>query len=141
MKWFNGLKRNYNVNDFVSKVEILNINQMLFKDINVLMFKQNFGQNPSGFLNVFTTAMSNHNTRNKSKYIPKLYFDSLCQQLISYRGLMFWKSSKLIEKYKTKFGVFLQKPSQICVQIHKVIDYSFINPGANLNIKRYSLLQ
>ena len=30
-----GLKRNYNVNDIMSKYEILNINQMLFKEINV----------------------------------------------------------------------------------------------------------
>ena len=60
MKWFNGLKRNYNVNDFMSKFEILNIYQLLFKDINVLMFKQNIGKNPRAFLNVFTKATSNH---------------------------------------------------------------------------------
>ena len=84
-----GLKRNYNVNDIMSKYEILNINQMLFKEINVLMFKQNIGKNPIVFLDVFTKATSNYNTRNKSKYIPKLYFNSLRQQSISYRGPMF----------------------------------------------------
>ena len=56
---------------------------MLFKETNVLMFKQNIGKNPSVFLNVFTKATSNHNTRNKFKYIPNLYFNSLCQQSIS----------------------------------------------------------
>ena len=52
----------------MSKSEILNINQMLFKEINVLMFKQNIGKNPSVFLDVFTKATSNYNTQNKSKY-------------------------------------------------------------------------
>ena len=85
-----GLERNYNVNDIMSKHEILNINQMLFKEINELMFKQNIGKNPIVFLDVFTKATSNYNNRNKSKYIPKLYFNSLCQQSISYRGPMFW---------------------------------------------------
>ena len=40
---------------------------MLFKEINVLMFKQNIGKNPIVFLDVFTKATSNYNTRNKSK--------------------------------------------------------------------------
>ena len=46
---------------------------MLFKQKNLLIFKQNIGKNPSVFLNVFTKATSNYinNTRNKSKYIPK----------------------------------------------------------------------
>ena len=52
---------------------------MLFKEINVLMFKQNIGKNPIVFLNVFTKATSNYNSQNKSKCIPKLYFNSLCQ--------------------------------------------------------------
>ena len=47
-----GLKRNYFVNNIMSKSEILNINQMPFKEIKVLMFKQNIGKNPSVFLNV-----------------------------------------------------------------------------------------
>ena len=51
----------------MSKSEILNINQMLFKEINALMFKQNIGKNPSVFLEVFTKAMFNYNARNKSK--------------------------------------------------------------------------
>ena len=46
----------------MSKFEILNINKMLFKDINVLMFKQTIGKNPSEISNVFTKATSNHNT-------------------------------------------------------------------------------
>ena len=64
----------------------------------------------------------------KSKYTPKLYFNSLCQQSICYRGPMFWnKVPNSLKKKQSKFGVFLQKPSQICVQIHRVIDYFFIN--------------
>ena len=84
-----GLKRNYNINDIMSKSKILNLNEMLFKEINVLMFKQNIGKNSNVFLDVFTKATSNYNTSNKSKYISKLYFNSLCQQSISYRGPMF----------------------------------------------------
>ena len=64
-----GLKRNYNVNDIMSKYEILNINQMLFKEINVLMFKQNIGKNLIVFLDVFTKATSNYNTRNLNIYL------------------------------------------------------------------------
>ena len=41
---------------------------MLFKEINVLMFKHNISKNPIVFLDVFTKATSNYNTRNKSKY-------------------------------------------------------------------------
>ena len=63
-----GLKRNYNINDIMSKSEILNINEMLFKEINVLMFKQNIGKNPNVFLDVFTKATSKYNIRNNSKY-------------------------------------------------------------------------
>ena len=40
---------------------------MLFRDINVLMFKQNNGKNLRVFLDVFTKATLNYNTRNKSK--------------------------------------------------------------------------
>ena len=108
-----GLKRNYNINDIMSKSEILNINQMLFKEINVLMFKQNIGKNPNVFLDVFTKATSNYNTRNKSKYIPKLYFNSLCQHSISYRGPMFWnKVPNSLKKKQSKFGSF-------CKNLHK----------------------
>ena len=105
------------------------------------MFKQNIGKNPSVFLHVFTKATSNYNIRNKSKYIPKLYFNSLCQQSISYRGPMFWnKVPSSLKKNNQSLGFFLQKPSQICVQILRVIDYFSINVEANLNIKQYSLL-
>ena len=108
-----GLKRNYNVNEIMSKYEILNINQMLFKEINVLMFKQNIGKNPIVFLDVFTKATSNYNTRNKSKYIPKLYFNSLCQQSISYRGPMFWhKVPNSLKNKKQSLGSF-------CKNLHK----------------------
>ena len=100
------LKRNYNINDIMSKSEILNINQMLFKEINVLMFKQNIGKNLNVFLDVFTKATSNYNTRNKSQYIPKLYFNSLCQQSISYRGPMFWNKVPNPLKKNKVWGLF-----------------------------------
>ena len=107
MKWFNVLKRNYNVNDFMSKFEILNINQKLYKDINVLMFKQNIGQNPRLFLNVFTKTKSNQNTQNKSRYMPKLYFNSLYQQSISYRIPKFWnKVPNSLKNLKQSLGSF-----------------------------------
>ena len=64
-----GLKRNYNVNEIMSKSEILNINQMLFKEINVLMFKQNIGKNPSVFLDLFTKATSNSGTCRQGRQV------------------------------------------------------------------------
>ena len=57
--------------------------------------------------------MSNYNTRNKSKYIPKLYFNSLCQQSISYRGPMIWnKVQSSLKKNKQSLGSF-------CKNFHK----------------------
>ena len=107
-----GLKRYYNVHDIMSKYEILNINQMLLKEINVLMFKQNIGKNLIVVLDVFTKATSNHNIRNKSKYIPKLYFNSLCQQSISYRGPIFWnKVPNSLKNKKQSLG--------FCKNLHK----------------------
>ena len=71
------------------------------------MFKKNIGKNPSVFLDVFTKATSNYNTRNKSKYIPKLYFNSLCQQSISYRGPIFWnKVPSSLKKNNKVWGLF-----------------------------------
>ena len=120
MKWFNGLKRNYNVNDFMSKFEILNINKMLFKGINVLMFKQTIGKNPSVILNVFTKATSNHNTRNKSKYMPKLYFNSLCQQSISYRDPTFWnKVPNSLKNIKQSLGSFCKNLQKLAFKYTK----------------------
>ena len=73
--------------------------------------------------------------------MPKLYFNSLCQQLISYRGRIFWnKVSNSLKNIKQSLGS-LQKPSEIGVQVHKVINCSSISAEANLSIKRYSLLQ
>ena len=68
--------------------------------------------------------------------MPKLYFNSLCQQSISYRGPMFWnKVPNSLKNIKQSLG------SEIGVQLHKVIDCSSIGAGANLSINRYSLLQ
>ena len=70
------------------------------------MFKQNIGKNPIVFLDVFTKATSNYNTRNKSKYIP-------CQQSISYRGPMFWnKVPNSLKNKKQSLGSF-------CKNLHK----------------------
>ena len=97
----------------MSKSEILNIKQTLFKEINVLMFKQNIVKNPNVFLNVFTKVTSNYNTQNKSKYIPKFYFNSLSQQSISYRGPMFWnKVPSSLKKNKQSLVSF-------CKNLHK----------------------
>ena len=80
---------------------------MLSKEINMMMFKQNIGKNPSVFLDVFTKATSNYNTRNKSKYIPKFYFNSLCRQSISYHGPMFWnKVPNSLKNKKQSLGSF-----------------------------------
>ena len=77
------------------------------------MFKQNIRKNPIVFLDVFTKATSNYNTQNKSKYIPKLYFNSLCQQSISYLGPMFW--NKVPNSLKNKN----QSLGSFCKNLHK----------------------
>ena len=86
---------------------------MLFRDINVLMFKQNSGKNLRVFLHVFTRATLNYNTRNKSKYISKLYFNSLCQKSIFYCAPMFWnKVPNSLKNKKQNLGTF-------CKNFHK----------------------
>ena len=64
----------------MSKSEILNINQMLFKEINMLMFKQNIGKNPNLFLDVFTKATSNYEGQSISNetFSITLVFLELC---------------------------------------------------------------
>ena len=67
-----GLKRNYNINDIMSKSKILNINQMLFKEINVLMFKQNIGKNPNVLQKQRLTIIRATNRPGMAGTVPEL---------------------------------------------------------------------
>ena len=67
------------------------IDQLLAKELIVLMFKQKNDKNPIAFKDVFTKNESKYNTRNKSIFIPKKCFSTVCQQAISHRGPAYWK--------------------------------------------------
>ena len=56
----------------------------------MFMFKQKNGKNPIAFKDVFTKNESKYNTRNKSIFIPKKCFSTVCQQAISHRGPAYW---------------------------------------------------
>ena len=81
-----GRNRNSDITDIRQKYEILTIDQLLFKDIAVFMFKQNKNKNLSVFSKFFVTNHSQYNTRNNSKIIPKFCSTNVCQQFISHRG-------------------------------------------------------
>ena len=65
------------------------LNSERAKDLNVFIFKQSIGKNPNVFSDVLAKETSDYDTRNKSKFISKLYFNTLCQQSISYCGPAF----------------------------------------------------
>ena len=93
-----GRNRNSDITDIRQKYEILTIDQLLFKDIAVFMFKQN--KNPSVFSKIFVTNHSQYNTRNNSKIIPKFCSTNVCQQSISHRGPSLW--SKVPTSFKSQ---------------------------------------
>ena len=95
-----GRNRNSDITDIRQKYEILTIDQLLFKDIAVFMFKQNKNKNPSVFSKIFVTNHSQYNTRNNSKIIPKFCSTNVCQQSISHRGPSLW--SKVPTFYKSQ---------------------------------------
>ena len=66
-----GRNRNSDITDIRHKYEKLTINQLLFKDIAVFMFKQSKNKKFSVFSKIFVTNRSQYNTRNNSKIIPK----------------------------------------------------------------------
>ena len=83
---------------------------MLFKDVNVFMFKQCTGKIPKVFNEVFAKSESKYGTRNKSDYMPKFYSNTLCQQSISYRGPASWNNvSSLLKNKKLSIRSFSKK--------------------------------
>ena len=76
------------------------IDQLLFKDIAVFMFKQNKNKNPSVFSKIFVINHSQYNTRNNSKIISKFCSTNVCQQSISHRGPSLW--SKVPTSFKSQ---------------------------------------
>ena len=95
-----GRNRNSDITDIRQKYEILTIDQLLFKDIAVFLFKQSKNKNPLVFSKIFVTNHSQYNTRNNSKIIPKFCSTNMCQQSISHRGPSLW--SKVPTSFKSQ---------------------------------------
>ena len=72
--------------DIMKENKLLTIDQLLAKELIVFMFKQKNGKNPISFKDVFTKNESKYNTRNKSIFISKKYFSTVCPQAISHVG-------------------------------------------------------
>ena len=69
---------------------LLNIEQLLIKQLGVFMFKQNLNKNPAAFQDRFIKNYSKYKTRNKPNFVPKFCNMTVCQQSISYRAPNFW---------------------------------------------------
>ena len=69
---------------------MLTINQLLTKELGVFMFKQIAKANLSAFEKMFIKNESNYNTRNKSAYVPKRCYSTICQQSIAHRAPATW---------------------------------------------------
>ena len=90
VKLFFNFNSSSTVCDVMKENKLLTIDQLLAKELIVFMFKQKNGKNPSAFKDVFTKNESKYNTRNKSIFIPKKCFSTVCQQAISHRGPAYW---------------------------------------------------
>ena len=117
-----GRNRNSDITDIRQKYEILTIEQLLFNDIAVFMFKQSKNKNPSVFSKIFVTNYLQYNTRNNSKIIPKFCSTNMCHQSISHRGPSLW--SKVPSFFKSRdlttasFNLKMQKIlSQDLIQV------------------------
>ena len=72
--------------DIMKENKLLTIDQLLAKELIVFMFKQKNNKKTIAFKDVFTKNESKYNTKNKSIFIPKKCFSTVCQQAISHRG-------------------------------------------------------
>ena len=95
-----GRNRNSDITDIRQKYEILPIDQLLFKDMAVFMFKQSKNTNPAVLSKIFVTNRLQYNTRNNSKMIPKFRATNMCQQSISHCGTALW--SKVPTSFKSQ---------------------------------------
>ena len=82
--------RNNDITDIRQRYDILTLDQLLFKDIAVVMYKQSKNKNPAVFSKIFVTNRSQYNTRSNSNIIPKFCSTIMCQQSISHRGPSLW---------------------------------------------------
>ena len=105
------LRHYRDVTDVRKTHQLLTINQLLTKEIAVFMFKQNSGKNPDVFRNVFVKSISQYNTRNRFKLIPKPCSSSLCQQSISYQGPAIW----------SKLPIFFKNEKNVCCHIQRKV--------------------
>ena len=73
-----GLKRTSDASFVMKEHNVLNINQMLFKDANTFMFKQCNGRNPSVFNEVFAKTVSKYGTHITGQIICPSYIVIHC---------------------------------------------------------------
>ena len=86
----------------------------------VMSSKKINGKNPSAFKDVFTKNESKYNTRNKSLFIPKKCFSTVCQQAISHRGPAYWNCIPFDLKNKK------QSVRSFTLEVYKYIFFFFI---------------
>ena len=100
--------------------KLLTIDQLLAKELIVFMFKQKNGKNPVASKDVFTK--NKYNTRNKSIFILKKCFSTVCQQAISHRGPAYWDCIPFNLKNKK------QKVRSFTLEVYKYL----LNNGNNI---------
>lgn len=104
------------VNVIMNQKNILNINQMAFKEIAIFMYKQKIDKNPAAFNKTFDTYSSKYQTRNNPKISTRFCYTTLSQQSISHRGPAIWNKiptdikddSKSLNTFKLKLLEFLK---------------------------------
>ena len=73
-----GRNRNSDITYIRQRCEILTLDQLLFKDLAVFMYKQSKNKNTAVFSKIFATNHSQYNTRNNSNIIPKFCSTTMC---------------------------------------------------------------
>ena len=85
--------------------KLLTIDRLLTKELIVFMFKQKNGKNPIAFKDIFTKNKSKYNTRNKSIFVAKKCFSTVCQQAISQLGPAYWNCIPFDLRKKKQIGI------------------------------------
>ena len=84
------LQSNNIIADLRSKCILYTIEQLLFKDLSLFMFRQIKGLNPAVFQDILVQSRSQYNTRSKSNIISKRCSNTFSQQSITFCGKAYW---------------------------------------------------
>ena len=88
------------ITDIRQKYKILTINQLLFKDIAVFMFKLSENKNLAVFSKIFVINHLQYNTRNNLKIIPKFCSTNMRKQSISHHDRALWSKVPISFKFQ-----------------------------------------